>query len=98
MHMEDPRAVIKESIMPAYPWLITSKIDFDSLQKKVSLFNKLGVPYSDEDLSDANNRAKEQAKKIADVLKSQGVKEDVSDKKITALIAYLQALGQKGGE
>mgnify|MGYP000262390969 CR=1 FL=1 len=36
MHMEDPRAVIKESIMPAYPWLITSKIDFDSLQKKGS--------------------------------------------------------------
>ncbi|KHE90990.1 MAG: cytochrome-c oxidase, cbb3-type subunit I [Candidatus Scalindua rubra] len=98
MHMEDPRAVIKESIMPAYPWLITSTIDFDSLQKKVSLFKKLGVPHSEEDLSDANNRAKEQAKKIADVLKKQGVKEDVSDKKITALIAYLQALGQKGGE
>jgi cytochrome c oxidase cbb3-type subunit I/II len=98
MHMEDPRAVIKESIMPAYPWLITSKINFDSLQKTVVLFNKLGVPYSDEDLSDANNRAKEQAKNIADVLKKQGVKEDVSDKKITALIAYLQALGQKGGE
>jgi cytochrome c oxidase, cbb3-type, subunit I/cytochrome c oxidase, cbb3-type, subunit II len=98
MHMEDPRAVIKESIMPAYPWLITSTIDFDSLQKKVSLFKKLGVPHSEEDLSDANNRAKKQAKKIADVLKKQGVKEDVSDKKITALIAYLQALGQKGGE
>jgi cytochrome c oxidase cbb3-type subunit I/II len=98
MHMEDPRAVIKESIMPAYPWLITSTIDFDSLEKKVALSNKLGVPYSDEDLSDTSERAKEQAKKIADLLTKQGVKENVSDKKITALIAYLQALGQKGGE
>ena len=98
MHMEDPRAVIKESIMPAYPWLITSTIDFDSLEKKVAVSNKLGVPYSDEDLSDTSERAKEQAKKIADVLKKQGVKEDVSDKQITALIAYLQALGQKGAE
>ena len=98
MHMEDPRAVIKESIMPAYPWLITSTIDFDSLEKKVAVANKLGVPYSDEDLSDTSERAKEQAKKIADLLTKQGVKEDVSDKKITALIAYLQALGQKGGE
>ncbi len=98
MHMEDPRAVIKESIMPAYPWLITSRIDFDSLEKVVSLFNKLGVPYSDEDLSDTSNLAKEQAKQIADGLRKQGVKEDISDKKITALIAYLQALGQKGGE
>ncbi len=98
MHMEDPRAVIKESIMPAYPWLITSKIDFDGLEKRVSLFNKLGVPYSDEILHDANNLAKEQAKKIAEVLNKQGVKGDLSDKNITALIAYLQALGQKGGE
>jgi cytochrome c oxidase cbb3-type subunit I/II len=98
MHMEDPRAVIKESIMPAYPWLITSTIDFDSLEKKVTVSNKLGVPYSDEDLTDTSKRAKEQAKKIADLLTNQGVKEDVSDKKITALIAYLQALGQKGGE
>jgi len=98
MHMEDPRAVIKESIMPAYPWLITSKIDFDGLEKRVSLFNKLGVPYSEEALHDANNLAKAQAKKIADVLKKQGVKGDMSDKNITALIAYLQALGQKGGE
>jgi cytochrome c oxidase cbb3-type subunit I/II len=98
MHMEDPRAVIKESIMPAYPWLITSKIDFDGLGKRVSLFNKLGVPYSDDVLHDANNLAKKQAKEIAEVLKKQGVKGDLSDKNITALIAYLQALGQKGGE
>jgi cytochrome c oxidase cbb3-type subunit I/II len=98
MHMEDPRAVIKESIMPAYPWLITSKIDFDGLEKRVSLFNKLGVPYSEEALHDANNLARAQAKEIAEVLKKQGVKGDLSDKNITALIAYLQALGQKGGE
>ncbi|MCP4298575.1 MAG: cytochrome-c oxidase, cbb3-type subunit II, partial [Proteobacteria bacterium] len=98
MHMEDPRAVIKESIMPAYPGLITSKIDFDILVKKVLILNKLGVPYSEEDLSNATEQAKDQAKKIADVLKKQGVKGDVSDKKITALIAYLQALGQKEGE
>jgi len=98
MHMKDPRAVIKESIMPAYPWLITSKIDFGSLEKKVSLFKKLGVPYSEEDLSGVDSQAKEQAKKIAEGLKKQGVKEDVSDRKITALIAYLQALGQKGGQ
>ncbi len=98
MHMEDPRAVVKESIMPAYPWLLRSKIDFDSLAKKLSLLNKLGVPFSDEEMADANNLAKVQAKEIAEVLKKQGVKEDVSDKEITALIAYLQALGQKGGE
>ncbi len=98
MHMENPRAVIKESIMPAYPWLIKSKIDFDSLEKRMPLFQKLGVPYTDEELSDTSDLAKKQAKDIADELTKQGVKKDVSDREIVALIAYLQALGQKGGE
>jgi len=98
MHMENPRAVIKESIMPAYPWLISSRIDFNSLGKKISLFKKLGVPYSDKDVSDATISAKTQALGIAAKLKDQGVKEELSDKKIIALIAYLQALGQKGAQ
>lgn len=98
MHMENPRAVVKESIMPAYPWLISSKIDFNRLEKTISLFKRLGVPYSDKDVSDASISAKTQALEIAARLKDQGVKGDVSDKKITALIAYLQALGQKGAQ
>ncbi|MCP4975194.1 MAG: cytochrome-c oxidase, cbb3-type subunit II, partial [Maribacter sp.] len=98
MHMENPRAVIKESIMPAYPWLIKSKINFDSLEKRIPLFKKLGVPYTDEELSDTGNLAKKQAKEIAKGLEKQGIKEDVSNRKIVALIAYLQALGQKGGK
>ena len=98
MHMENPRAVTKESIIPAYPWLISSKIDFNRLKKTIALFKKLGVPYSDKDISDASISAKTQALGIAARLKDQGVKGDVSDKKITALIAYLQALGQKGAQ
>jgi cytochrome c oxidase cbb3-type subunit I/II len=98
MHMENPRAVVKESIMPAYPWLISSKIDYKNLGKTISLFKKLGVPYSDKDSSDARTSAKSQALVIAARLKDQGVKEEVSDKKIIALIAYLQALGQKGAQ
>jgi cytochrome c oxidase cbb3-type subunit I/II len=98
MHMENPRAVIKESIMPAYPWLISSKINFKSLEKTISLFKRLGVPYSDKDVSDASISAKTQALGIAARLRDQGVKEEVSDKKIIALIAYLQALGQKGAQ
>jgi cytochrome c oxidase cbb3-type subunit I/II len=96
MHMENPRAVIKESIMPAYPWLFSSRINYRNLEKTISLFKKLGVPYSDKDVSDASVSAKTQALGIAARLKDQGVKGDVSDKKIIALIAYLQALGQKG--
>jgi len=82
--------------MPAYPWLISSNINFNNLGKTISLFKKLGVPYSDKEISDAGISAKTQALVIASRLKDQGVKGDVSDKQIVALIAYLQALGQKG--
>ncbi|MCP4371437.1 MAG: cytochrome-c oxidase, cbb3-type subunit II, partial [Deltaproteobacteria bacterium] len=84
MHMENPRAVIKESIMPAYPWLIKSKINFDSLEKRIPLFKKLGVPYTDEEISDTSNLAKKQAKEIAKGLEKQGIRKDVSNRKIVA--------------
>ncbi|GJQ60451.1 MAG: cytochrome-c oxidase, cbb3-type subunit I [Candidatus Scalindua sp. AMX11] len=98
MHMEDPRSVVTGSIMPAYPWLISSKTDFTRLKEKISLFHKQGVPYTEKELEESNTVAKEQAQEIAERLKAQGVHEDVADKEITALIAYLQALGQKGGQ
>jgi len=97
MHMVNPRAIVKESIMPAYPWLVSSKIDFQLLKKKIAILHKLGVPYTDKEIADADILAEIQAHEIADKLKKQGVEEEVADKKIVALIAYLQALGQKGG-
>lgn len=96
MHMINPRSVIKESIMPGYPWLAKKKTDFFGLRKKVSLLHKMGVPYAEKELTDADIIAEVQAHEIAESLKKQGVKEDIADKEIVALIAYLQALGQKG--
>ncbi|OHB74113.1 MAG: cytochrome C oxidase Cbb3 [Planctomycetes bacterium RBG_16_41_13] len=96
MHMVNPRAVIKESIMPAYPWLAKKKINFFGIRKKISLLHKMGAPYSEKERADADIMAEVQAHEIAESLKKQGVKENVADKEITALIAYLQALGQKG--
>ncbi|MDR4507088.1 MAG: cytochrome-c oxidase, cbb3-type subunit I [Candidatus Brocadiaceae bacterium] len=98
MHMVNPRSIVQASTMPAYPWLVSSKIHFYGLRKKTSMLNKLGVPYSDKELADADILAELQAHEIAEKLKKQGVKEDVSDKEIVALIAYLQSLGQKGGQ
>ncbi|MCF6150205.1 MAG: cytochrome-c oxidase, cbb3-type subunit I [Candidatus Kuenenia sp.] len=96
MHMINPRSVIKESIMPAYPWLAKKRTNFFGLRKKISLLNNMGVPYSEKELADADIMAEIQANEIAESLKKQGVKENVADKEIVALIAYLQALGQKG--
>lgn len=98
-HMEDPRSTSPGSIMPNYPWLLTKKVDFLILRKKFSVMQKLGVPYTDEQVANADILAEKEAKVIADGLRAQGIKDDkLETKEITALIAYLQALGRKGKE
>lgn len=92
-HMEDPRQVTPKSIMPAYPWMFEKTVDFDGISAKVGAMQKLGVPYTDQDVSGAAAAAKAQAEAIAAGLEKQGVPAGMSDKQITALIAYLQRLG-----
>jgi cytochrome c oxidase cbb3-type subunit I/II len=92
-HMKDPRSTSPGSIMPNYPWLITDELDLSLTQAKISTFkDAFGAPYSDAVVNDAVGHAKAQAAKIADGLVAQGI-EDIRDKKIVALIAYLQRLG-----
>lgn len=95
-HMMDPRAVTPKSIMPAYPWLEDKKTDFLVLRKKLSVMKMLNVPYEQDVIANADIYAKKQAKEIAADLEANGAPKGLEDKEIVALIAYLQALGQKG--
>ncbi|MBL7542729.1 MAG: cytochrome-c oxidase, cbb3-type subunit I [Bdellovibrionaceae bacterium] len=95
-HMIDPRSVTPKSIMPNYPWLADHPTDFVSLRKKVAVMRSLGVPYDDNTLAQADVMAENEAKVIAKDLADQGITQSGLDKKeIVALIAYMQALGQK---
>lgn len=97
LHMANPRELISQSLMPAYPWLLTKKTDFQSLRRKISVMKRLGVPYSDKTVSEPDLEAELQAQQIAAELADQGVKaERLEQTQIVALIAYLQSLGQKG--
>lgn len=52
-HMYNPRDVVPESIMPAYPWLFERTLDGDSTPAKMRTLRRLGVPYTDEDIATA---------------------------------------------
>lgn len=52
-HMYNPRDVVPESIMPAYPWLFERTLDGDSTPAKMRTLRQLGVPYTDEDIATA---------------------------------------------
>jgi cytochrome c oxidase cbb3-type subunit 2 len=50
VHLNDPRSLVPESIMPAYPWLEKSQANADTIQAHMKGMRVLGVPYTDEDI------------------------------------------------
>ena len=55
IHLDNPRDLVPESNMPAYPWLARSPADADSIETKFRVLRRLGHPYSDEDIAGARN-------------------------------------------
>ena len=53
LHLTDPRLLVPESNMPAYPWLANSEVDGRSIERRMLALRRLGHPYSDEDISGA---------------------------------------------
>ncbi len=53
VHLIDPRALVPESNMPAYPWLAERVIDAQATPKKLKAMRLLGVPYTDADIAGA---------------------------------------------
>jgi cytochrome c oxidase cbb3-type subunit 2 len=53
VHMNNPRDVVPESIMPGYPWLETTLADASTIQRKMEVLRMLGAPYSDDDITNA---------------------------------------------
>lgn len=53
VHMNNPRDVVPESIMPAYPWLKKTELDPGRITGKMNALRMLGHPYSDEQIDAA---------------------------------------------
>lgn len=52
-HLLDPRMVVPNSNMPAYPWLFDRTLDGADTAAKMTVLRRLGVPYSDTDIAGA---------------------------------------------
>lgn len=54
LHLIDPREVVNNSIMPAYPWLAEQAANAnDDIQLKMRVLRRLGHPYTDEEIAAA---------------------------------------------
>ncbi|WP_295478397.1 cytochrome-c oxidase, cbb3-type subunit II [uncultured Pseudomonas sp.] len=54
IHLINPRDVVPESKMPAYPFLAHKTVDASQTPKKMQALRSLGVPYSDADIAGAS--------------------------------------------
>ncbi|MBZ9539270.1 cytochrome-c oxidase, cbb3-type subunit II [Modicisalibacter tunisiensis] len=52
-HLYNPRDVVPESIMPAYPWLFDNTLDGAHTADKMRALRELGVPYRDAQIAGA---------------------------------------------
>jgi len=53
IHLNNPRDVVPESNMPAYPWLEKKKLDGEKLVQHMQALVKVGVPYTEAQLQAA---------------------------------------------
>ena len=101
-HLVNPQAVVPESVMPKYSYLLRQEIDGKYIGDIMSTHRVVGVPYSDEMIAAAKEDFAAQADPNADTagLTERYGKATVSNfdgqpalTEMDALIAYLQVLG-----
>ena len=103
-HLNAPKSVVPGTVMPAYPWLAKTDLDFAHIADDLRVQAALGVPYTPEMIAnaqaDVRTQATTDAPDAADLAKrypkAQSRDYDGNPGRITeadALIAYLQVLG-----
>lgn len=103
-HLTDPRSVVPESIMPTYGFLKKTDLKLSDIKLKLKALKTVGVPYTAEEIAEAEVDARNQADPNADASGLQaryGAKVPNRDfdgqpnrlTEMDALIAYLQKLG-----
>jgi cytochrome c oxidase cbb3-type subunit 2 len=53
IHLVNPRDVVPESNMPGYPWLLENTVDGALIQKKMTVLQTLGDPYTEAEIAAA---------------------------------------------
>lgn len=102
-HMIDPRSVVPEFVMPSYSFLMNTPLEVGNFSAELVANQRVGVPYSDEMIENAEADLRAQADPDADSsgLLARYPKAPIGDfdgnpealTEMDALVAYLQMLG-----
>lgn len=102
-HLVDPRSVVPESVMPSYAFLKDTPLETKNIAAQLVANTRVGVPYTDEMIANAEADLKAQADPTADTsgITARYPKAPIADfdgnpnalTEMDALVAYLQMLG-----
>jgi cytochrome c oxidase cbb3-type subunit I/II len=99
-HFLYPRDVVKDTVMPPFPWLVDRKLDLDKIPRRVQAAIYLGAEYDESQTGEgAIASALAQGRAIAESIEADGdakaddLANDKDIREVIALIAYLQRLG-----
>jgi cytochrome c oxidase cbb3-type subunit 2 len=100
-HLIRPQSLVPESLMPQYPFLASTPLNYGNIADKLATLRIVGVPYTDEEIANAKADLVAQATPGADVdalvkRYPKAVSVPGNGKEVTeldALVAYLQVLG-----
>ena len=73
LHLNNPRDLVPESNMPAYPWLEKNQVDPSALAPRMTALRRVGVPYTDEEIAGAAEAVKGKTEQDALVAYLQGL-------------------------
>jgi cytochrome c oxidase cbb3-type subunit 2 len=74
IHLNNPRDVVPESIMPAFPWLGKTLVDASVMPAHMRALRTVGVPYTDADIAGSSEavKGKTEAEALIAYLQSLG--------------------------
>jgi cytochrome c oxidase cbb3-type subunit 2 len=73
LHLMQPRDVVPESNMPAYPWLANASVENDPIEAKMRALRVVGVPYADAEIAGAREQLKGRTEMDALIAYLQGL-------------------------
>lgn len=80
-HLINPRDVVPESNMPAFPWLAKNKVDAAGIPARMKALRAVGVPYKDADIAAATREAQGKTEMEAVIAYLQGLGLALKDKR-----------------
>ena len=81
IHFNNPRDVVPESNMPAYPWLAATPASSDDIEAKMRALRRVGVPYSDAEIAGARKELEGKTELDALIAYLQGLGTVLKDRK-----------------